>query len=250
MHHTGYLLRMATAALVLGDAIYRNRAEEQASFVRHAERPLQASMYAAGAAMGLGLVAIVDGERRALQAAYDRLVASSSVVYEQLIVDRFRGMLAFRLGMMEEAERHLRDAIAFAEEHAWRPERAWSLSVLADCLAEKGDASLGEAQRSLANAASLATDLGMTVLADRIAAQQEALPPGDAQKPPAGLTDREVLLLRHLAQGLTNQEIGDRMSISAKTVANHITRIFEKTGAGNRTEAAAFATRHGLVELR
>ena len=32
--------------------------------------------------------------------------------------------------------------------------------------------------------------------------------------------------------------------------ANHITRVFEKTGAGNRTEAAVFATRHGLVELR
>lgn len=64
---------------------------------------------------------------------------------------------------------------------------------------------------------------------------------------PDGLTSREVEILQHVSRGKTNQEIADSLHISEKTVANHITNIFSKTGTGNRTEAAGYATRQGLT---
>ena len=64
---------------------------------------------------------------------------------------------------------------------------------------------------------------------------------------PDGLTEREVDVLRLIASGKTNQEIGDELFISAHTVANHAANIFSKTGAANRAEAATYASRNGLV---
>jgi NarL family two-component system response regulator LiaR len=55
----------------------------------------------------------------------------------------------------------------------------------------------------------------------------------------------EVLAL--VAQGRSNQEVAGELSISLRTVAHHVTSILTKTGSGNRTEAAAYANRHGLV---
>jgi DNA-binding CsgD family transcriptional regulator len=64
---------------------------------------------------------------------------------------------------------------------------------------------------------------------------------------PGGLTDREVEVLRLLADGLSNQEIGARLHISANTAANHIRSILMKTGAANRTQAAMYAATHEIV---
>jgi HD-GYP domain-containing protein (c-di-GMP phosphodiesterase class II) len=64
---------------------------------------------------------------------------------------------------------------------------------------------------------------------------------------PAGLTAREVDVLALLARGLTNKEIAARLVISRKTVANHVEHIYTKIGVSNRTAAALFATKHGLL---
>lgn len=64
---------------------------------------------------------------------------------------------------------------------------------------------------------------------------------------PDGLTDRELEVLRLLAAGLSNQEIGVRLHISGNTAANHIRSILLKTGASNRTQAAMYAAQHQLV---
>ncbi len=64
---------------------------------------------------------------------------------------------------------------------------------------------------------------------------------------PDGLTDREVEVLRLLAEGLSNHEIGERLHISGNTAANHIRSILMKTGAANRTQAAMYAAQHALV---
>ena len=45
----------------------------------------------------------------------------------------------------------------------------------------------------------------------------------------------------------TNQEIGDLLHISIKTVATHVTHIYEKTGCSNRAEAGAYAIRTGVA---
>jgi HD-GYP domain-containing protein (c-di-GMP phosphodiesterase class II) len=64
---------------------------------------------------------------------------------------------------------------------------------------------------------------------------------------PAGLTAREVEVLRLLARGLANKEIAQRLFISAKTVGNHIEHIYTKIGSTNRATASLFAQRHGLM---
>jgi HD-GYP domain-containing protein (c-di-GMP phosphodiesterase class II) len=64
---------------------------------------------------------------------------------------------------------------------------------------------------------------------------------------PAGLTPREVEVLRLLARGASNKEIARVLVISPKTAGNHVEHIYLKTGARSRAAASLFATRHGLL---
>jgi NarL family two-component system response regulator LiaR len=63
------------------------------------------------------------------------------------------------------------------------------------------------------------------------------------------LTAREVETLRLVAQGLTNQEIAEKLSISERTVGKHVSNILEKLHLANRTQAALYALRKGLADL-
>jgi len=62
----------------------------------------------------------------------------------------------------------------------------------------------------------------------------------------AGLTPRELEVLRLLAQGLTNRQIAETLVISERTVVNHMSHIFAKLNVEHRSAATAFALRHGL----
>jgi HD-GYP domain-containing protein (c-di-GMP phosphodiesterase class II) len=64
---------------------------------------------------------------------------------------------------------------------------------------------------------------------------------------PAGLTEREVEILRLAARGLTNKDIAAMLVISPKTVANHIEHIYAKIGVSTRAMAGFFAMTHGLL---
>jgi len=64
---------------------------------------------------------------------------------------------------------------------------------------------------------------------------------------PAGLTPREVEVLRLLAQGLSNKEIAERLVISPKTAGNHIEHIYAKIDASSRATASLFAMQNGLL---
>jgi HD-GYP domain-containing protein (c-di-GMP phosphodiesterase class II) len=64
---------------------------------------------------------------------------------------------------------------------------------------------------------------------------------------PAGLTAREVDVLRLVARGLSSRQIADRLIISPKTARNHIEHIYVKIGASSRATASLFAVRHGLL---
>jgi HD-GYP domain-containing protein (c-di-GMP phosphodiesterase class II) len=64
---------------------------------------------------------------------------------------------------------------------------------------------------------------------------------------PAGLTTREIDVLRLISRGLSTKEVADKLVISRKTVANHVEHIYTKIGASNRAGAALFATQHGLL---
>jgi HD-GYP domain-containing protein (c-di-GMP phosphodiesterase class II) len=64
---------------------------------------------------------------------------------------------------------------------------------------------------------------------------------------PAGLTDREVEVLRLLARGRSAVEVGRELTITPKTARNHVEHIYAKIGTSNRTGAAMFAVAHGLL---
>ena len=61
------------------------------------------------------------------------------------------------------------------------------------------------------------------------------------------LTAREVEVLRLVAQGLSNQEIAERMVVSERTVRTHVSNILSKLHLANRTQAALYAIREGLT---
>ena len=98
----------------------------------------------------------------------------------------------------------------------------------------------------LSEAATLAERIGMPALlarAGRLGARVDR-----AAAPPDDLSWRELDILRLVASGRSNREIGREVSISEHTVANHVRSILRKTGAANRTEAAGYAYRHSLVD--
>ncbi|BCJ63526.1 response regulator [Polymorphospora rubra] len=86
------------------------------------------------------------------------------------------------------------------------------------------------------------------VVSARLAAamNRPAQPPA-RDRLPDGLTQREAEVLGQLAQGRTNAEIAAALFVAETTVKTHINNAFAKIGARNRTEAAGYATRHGLA---
>ena len=65
----------------------------------------------------------------------------------------------------------------------------------------------------------------------------------DRHDPLAGLTGRERKILELIGDGLTNRQIGERLSVSVKTVKNYVSVLFVKLGMKQRTQAAAYAAR-------
>ena len=63
------------------------------------------------------------------------------------------------------------------------------------------------------------------------------------------LTERELQVLKLAAKGMTNREIANELSISARTVQVHLSNVFGKLGVGSRTEAVLYAVREGWLSL-
>jgi DNA-binding NarL/FixJ family response regulator len=63
------------------------------------------------------------------------------------------------------------------------------------------------------------------------------------------LTPRERDVLRHIAEGNRNRDIGEKLLISEETVKVHVKHIMEKLGASDRTEAVTIAVRRGIIHL-
>jgi DNA-binding NarL/FixJ family response regulator len=70
---------------------------------------------------------------------------------------------------------------------------------------------------------------------------------GRTKRARANMTQREIHVVKQVAAGLSNKQIARRLGISEKTVRNHLSRVFNKLGATNRTEAVMNAMRMGLL---
>lgn len=163
--------------------------------------------------------------------------------------DRLLGNLAGVMAQWDLAERHFEAALAMdrrSGSRVWLAHSRYAYAVMLHRRAGAGD--FDRARELLVDARAETTVLGMNALTPRIDALAERIgsPPPPAY--PCGLTGREVAVLRLMAMGRNNREIGQVLAISPNTVAAHVRSILEKTYTANRTEAAAFANREGLLE--
>jgi DNA-binding CsgD family transcriptional regulator len=158
--------------------------------------------------------------------------------------DRYLGMLAATLGEAEQAEQHFERAMAQNKRMGASTWVAHTAYEHARFLLGRGRGSRERAEALLGEAAGLAERIGMEGLLARIRAL--GVPAPDAGLP-AGLSPREAQILELVARGLSNREIGEGLSISEHTAANHVRSILRKTECANRTEAASYAHRHGLA---
>jgi DNA-binding NarL/FixJ family response regulator len=69
------------------------------------------------------------------------------------------------------------------------------------------------------------------------------------EHPSIPLTPRELAILRHVAGGLKNREVGELLDVSEQTIKNHLSSILHKLGVPNRTLAVTYAVRQGWLTL-
>lgn len=163
--------------------------------------------------------------------------------------DRLLGMLATTMERWEVAQHHFEGAVAFDEWTGGRPWLARSRFEFATMLLRRGNGTDRDRALALFEAAlEEARRLGMRGFEEAVLGLQRREIEGREPEPRvAGLSRREVQVLRLMAAGKTNQEIATALFRSPNTVANHVRNILGKTQTANRAEASAFAVRHGLL---
>ena len=155
--------------------------------------------------------------------------------------DRYLGMLAAVLGDDGLARSHFAAALAANRAMGAVTWHAHTAYAYGRHLIDRG---VGDRGASLiADAAAIAERTGLASLLAKV----EAIGGPHGAWLPDGISEREAEVLRHVARGLSNREIGAALFISEHTAANHVRSILRKTGCANRTEAASYAYRHGLV---
>ncbi len=128
------------------------------------------------------------------------------------------------------------------DDHIFPAIRAGALSYL---LKDVGPDDLADAVRRAAR--------GEAILHPRVAARVIQELHGAAREdasPFAELTERELEVLRLIAEGLSNAEIAERLVISEKTVKSHVSNILSKLHLADRTQAAVYAWKQGLMRDR
>lgn len=160
------------------------------------------------------------------------------------------GMLAGVMERWTDAERHFEAALDMNARQVARPWLAHTQHQFAAMLLVRGRGEdRARAAGLLEEAVAAGEALGMNALVGRAAALRgQAAPQNGRATYPAGLSRREVEVLRLVAAGKGNREIAARLFVSPNTVANHVRSILTKTHTANRTEAAAFAVRQALLE--
>lgn len=178
----------------------------------------------------------------------------------------FEGQALLGLGQADQAVEALRQAVALADEighGSLRWQARLRLAQAQDALAGQSSAETYQEALSLVEAIArqlgdpylhscfLSSPLVVELKASAAGTAPSSPPPSPQPSPaghnPAGLTSREVEVLRLVAQGMTNRQIGEALHISVRTVNTHITNILNKIACDNRTAAATFAMQHGLV---
>jgi DNA-binding CsgD family transcriptional regulator len=159
--------------------------------------------------------------------------------------DLYLGMLAWTAGSPDVARQHFDHALTLNRAmRAWPSLARTLFRYGAFLVTRQADEERHLGLKQLREADQLARRLGMARLVVDIDAVLHARDRGITF--PDDLTAREVEVLRLLAIGRTNKDVSLVLAISLNTVATHVRNILNKTQCANRTEAAAYAARHGL----
>ena len=207
--------------------------------------PFYTSM--ARAALALQAVQQVDAASAREQYAALKFVPGIMLLYVN--TDRILGLLGNTMGNSDAAVPHFEDALDFCRKAGYRPELAWTCHDYGDCLLQRNER--GDRQKAMSLLEeSLSRELGMLPLMGRVVALQERTEvlPEAAPAYPDGLTQREVEVLRLIASGKTNRQIGEELFISLNTVGHHVSNILSKTDSANRAEVATYAAQQGLTQ--
>lgn len=257
--HEG-LWRPGLVAVLAALGMEEEARRELARLVADGLAGFRASLWTAALAY-LADAASLLGDEATAALVYPELerLAGANVMIGHLVccygaADRYLGMLAATLGEAERAEAHFERALELNRRMAMPTWVAHTAYEYARFLRREGGSG-AQAGALAGEAAALAERIGMRDLRARIGALDGA--PGRAPVAsvarsglPNGLSPREAQILALAAQGLSNKEIGGTLAISEHTAANHIRSILRKTECANRTEAASFAHRHGIVPTR
>jgi DNA-binding NarL/FixJ family response regulator len=168
------------------------------------------------------------------------------------LVDRILGELFTFQTAWSDAQDCLNRAEEMARREGLLSELAFTQVAQAQlALAQGGRGSVPRAHSLFEQALALFQGMGLHGQALAVQARLKQLPARStsrgAQSFPAGLSSREVEVLRLVVMGKSNRQIAEALVLSEKTVINHLTSIFNKTGTDNRAAATAFAIRHGLA---
>jgi len=189
---------------------------------------------------------IALGDTRAARAALDahgEVVRRSATPMMQAAACELQGLVRVAEGDLDEGRKLLEDAVDGYSLTRAPYEGLVARLALGDVLKALGRAD--SAEGVLHAALSGAREIGATRLAQRAS---DALAGERAERrPTALLTEREIEVLALVAQGISNQEIGERLFISAYTVKRHIANILNKLDLPTRAAAAAYAIREGLA---
>jgi len=197
----------------------------------------------------LAQMALLLEDRKRIASYTTRLLPFQGLFLDGL-VDRILGELFTFQTAWSEAQACLSRAEEMARREDLLPELALTQMAQAQlALAQGGRGSVPRARSLFEQALALFQEAGLHGQVLAVQAQLEQLPErSSTRRPfPAGLSSREVEVLRLVAQGKSNRQIAEELVLSEKTVINHLTSIFNKTVTDNRAAATAFAIRHGLA---
>jgi ATP/maltotriose-dependent transcriptional regulator MalT len=160
-------------------------------------------------------------------------------------ISSVRAMTAYATANVALASGHVEDALGRARESSrlWSEtgspyEAARARVLVARALRELGDQDSAAAEFAVARRAFAEVGAGPAVdSVDRLLGRPR----------PGGLTEREVEVLRLVAEGRSNSDIAHELVLSQKTIERHLSNIFTKLGVPSRTAAAAYAHEHGLI---
>ena len=149
-------------------------------------------------------------------------------------------------GRIAEAESHLDEALALADACAAPYERALTLLARAEFRTTMDRTAEARAALEEARAICVPVNAALTLArVDALVSRLTAATPAGGR--PAGLSVRELEVLRLVADGLTDAEVGARLSISPRTVGQHLRSVYTKLGVPSRGAATRFAVENGLV---